>query len=565
MLKSLEMRPLNEMLDVRPPDLADVRPVPQPQRMRAATNRPLLVSIGVAALLAVAFLLAPAMGTDLSAQVARSSFVARFGFAPIDFSWYGGVSQFGYSLYASWLAGIVGVRTSGAIAAVVSAGALAWLLVRGSARRPLLGGVLGAAVLVGNLVSGRITFAIGLALGLLALCAVLASRPPRWLRLTLAGVLAALATWGSPVAGLFVGVAGGALLLNDLWPAAPGRWGRRLAVPRAESLVLCLAPAAAVAPMALLFSNGGEQPFTAESMRINVALAAIVFAVLPGRRTLRIGAVLTVVLLLGAYHLPSPIGSNAMRLPMLFALPVIAAFASLDRRWLAALLAVLIWWQNPVVTNDLGRMGSAPARADFYQPLLDELTRRAPIGRVEVVPLRDHWESAYVARAVPIARGWERQVDVGRNPLFYRTSLDPDDYHDWLRHNAVSYVAVAPDSPQDRYARTEATLVLAGVPYLREVWRTEQWRLYEVIDAVPFVSAPGRLIESTGGGVRFHADSPGEVLVRVRWSRWLTLEGAGGCLAPAPDGWTRVRVERPGEYVISSGLRSGPHCTGEPA
>ncbi|MFC0504354.1 hypothetical protein [Micromonospora costi] len=518
-------------------------------------RRTLLGTLVVALLLAAAFLLAPPMGTDLSAQVARAGFAERNGLAPVDFSWYGGVGQFGYSLFTQFLGAALGVRVVGAVAAVASAVALAWLLLRGRAHRPLLGGVVGAVVLVGNLVSGRITFAVGLTFGLLALCAVCGSRLPRWARLLLAAVLAALATAASPVAGLFTGLAGGALLVVDLWR---GGWPpRRL---RAEGLVLCLAPVVAVAPMALLFGNGGRQPFTAESMRINVALAVVVLA-LVRVRVVRVGAALAVVLLVAAYYLPSPIGSNTLRLPMLFAFPVVAAFVRLGPRWLAALLAVLVWWQSPVMTSDLYRAGSAPTRAAFYRPLLDELDRRAPLGRVEVVPLRDHWESAYVAEAVPLARGWERQVDVERNPLFYGSGPQPAEYGEWLRRNAVSLVAVAPDSAPDRYARAEAALVLAGQPYLREVARPGGWRLYEVVDPAPLVSPPAALVGSRTAGVRFTVDASADVLVRVRWSRWLSLEGVAGCLAPGPDGWTSVRVREPGRYAVTSSLSPSRHCS----
>ncbi|MEV4810875.1 hypothetical protein [Micromonospora avicenniae] len=520
----------------------------------AEPRRTLLGTLVAALVLAGAFLLAPPMGTDLSAQVARATFAGRNGLAPLDFSWYGGDGQFGYSLYSQFLGAAVGVRLVGAFAAVASAVALAWLLLRGRARRPLLGGVFGAAVLVGNLASGRITFAVGLAFGLLALCAVHITRPPRWARLLLAAVLAALATWGSPVAGLFLGLAGGALLLTDIW-----RGGRSPRRPRAESLVLCLVPVAAVAPMALLFGNGGTQPFSAESMRINVALAVVVLALVPVR-ALRVGAALTALLLVAAYHLPSPIGSNALRLPMLFVLPLVAAFVPIGARRLAALLAVLVWWQSPVVTSDLTRMGSAPAYRAFHQPLLDELGRRAPVGRVEVVPLRDHWESAYVAEAVPLARGWERQVDVERNALFYGPGPDAAGYGDWLRRNAVSFVAVAPDAAPDRYAQAEAALVLAGQPYLREVARPGRWRLYEVIEPAPLVSAPATLVGSTPAGVRFTVDAAGDVLLRVRWSRWLSLDAGEGCLASGPDGWTTVRARTPGAYGVTSSLSPEGHC-----
>jgi hypothetical protein len=514
---------------------------------------------GVVALaLSVAYLLAPSMGTDLSAQVARSGFFARHGVAPIDFGWYGGESQFGYSLLTAPLGAVLGVRPVGVVAAVVSAVAFGYLLVRWHAHRPLLGGVLGALVLVANLVSGRTTFAVGTACGLLALCAVSAPRPGRTVRLVLAAGLAALATWASPLAGLFVGLAGGALLLGGL-NRRDGRW--RADGCLAESLVLCLAPAAALLPMAVLFGNGGVQPFTAESMRVNVALAAVAFVIVPARhRTVRFGAALTVVLLVVAFYLPSPVGSNALRLPMLFALPVVAAFATLDRRWLAAVGVALVWWQSPVVITDLARAGSAETRAAFYRPLTDELARRAPVGRVEVVPLRDHWETVYVAAAVPLARGWERQADVERNPLFYRATLETDEYRAWLRRNAVSYVALAAASQPDTYGQREAALVATAPPYLREVWRDRVWRLYAVVDPAPLVDRAGRLVKSSPAGVTLATDVPGDVLVRVRWSRWLAVDRPGACVAPAADGWTTVRVTRPGEYRLSSGLRPGPEC-----
>ncbi|HEY3007060.1 MAG TPA: hypothetical protein VGJ63_03215 [Micromonosporaceae bacterium] len=507
-------------------------------------RRPVWVAAAVAAVLAGAYLLAPPMGTDLAAQVARARFFAAHGTRPIDLSWYAGVNQYGYSLYTAALQAAFGVRVVGAVAAVVAAVGFAYLMVRGDARRPVLGAVLGAVVAVGNLVSGRTTFAVGQALGTLALVALAAPRPARPVRLALAAVLAALATWASPVAGLFLGLAGVAALL-----ARAPRW--REALP---GFVLCVAALVAVTPMAVVFGNGGRQPYSAESMRINVALAVVAFVVVPGRyRAVRVGAVLTALLLVAAYYLPSPIGSNAIRLPMLYAVPVVAALAELSGRWLAALLAALVWWQSPVMLGDLTRAGSPETRAAYYWPLIDELARRGPVGRVEVVPLRDHWEARYVAAAVPLARGWERQADVDRNRLFYARTLGAEAYGRWLRDGAVEYVAYAPGSVPDMYARQEATLVAGGLPYLREVWRDATWRLYAVADPAPLVAAPGRLVASGAAAVTFDVVSRGDVLVRAHYSRWLTLTG-GGCLARGPDGWTLVRDAGPGRHTLSSSL-----------
>jgi hypothetical protein len=295
-------------------------------------------------------------------------------------------------------------------------------------------------------------------------------------------------------------------------------------------------------------------------MRIHVALAVLVVLAVPSRYlAVRVGGALTVVLLLGAFYLPSPIGSNALRLPMLFTIPVLAALVELTRARLTFLLVAVWWWQPFLVTSDPARAGSPESRPAFHEPLVRELSSLAP-GRVEVVPLRDHWESVYVAAQVPLARGWERQVDTDRNALFYRDSLTPQDYVAWLRANAVSYVAIAPDAVPDRYARTEAALVRQGLPELRPVWQDDTWRLYEVTGTQPLVSAPAELVRSDRGGVGLRVAVGGDVLVRVRWSRWLSVAEPGACLTPGPDGWTTLRVSTPGDFRLTSSLRPGPVC-----
>jgi hypothetical protein len=268
---------------------------------------------------------------------------------------------------------------------------------------------------------------------------------------------------------------------------------------------------------------------------------------------LRVGAVLTVLLLIGAYYVPSPIGSNALRLPMLFALPVLAGYAALPGPWLAALLAATVWWQSPVMTSDVTRAGAPESAERFYQPLVAELDRRQPAGRVEVVPLRDHWEATYVADAVPIARGWLRQVDVERNGLFYDGSLTPATYLEWLYRNAIDYVAVPQGARLDFAGREEASLIEASLPYLRKTWETGDWVLYKVVGGRTMVDYPGRLIDSGPTAVRFDVPVATDLTVRVRWSRWLVLKGPDGCIRPK-DGWVEVRLQRAGEYTLTSEL-----------
>ena len=165
-----------------------------------------------AVLTAAAFLVAPPLGRDLAAQVARAEFWSRHGPAVWDLGWYGGFSPYGYSLLTpapmAWLGGGTdGPRRLGALALVVTAVAFAALLRRTDARRPVLGGLLGLAGIAGNLVSGRITFTVGLAFGVGALLAAAYRRP------VVAVAAAVLTSAASPVAGLFLGLGGTALIL----------------------------------------------------------------------------------------------------------------------------------------------------------------------------------------------------------------------------------------------------------------------------------------------------------------------------------------------------------------
>ena len=552
----------------RPPRLS---PPPAPARLTRALDgarrRPVVTTAGLAGALGVAFLLAPPMGTDLSAQVARAAFASRHGATPVDFGWYGGVSPYGYSLVTPPLMALFGPRPVGAVAMVIAAIAFTVILGRTQAVRPVLGGALGALCLAGNLVSGRITYAVGVAIGLWALVALTAwpappsgarARPDgrsRWRSVAAvagAPLAALLASAASPVAGLFVGLAGVALALGDRT-----RWRAGLAVAGAAAVPLGVT--------GLVFGDGGWMNISALDAARACSVSLLVAVVVP-RRPVRIGALLSAAGVALAYAVPTPVGLNATRLAVMFALPLLAAYGQLPRHrflpapaGLAALLVIVAIWQPPVSRVDLRNAGDPTADPGYFRPLLDELSRRDPAGRIEVVPTTNYWEAAYVPQRVPLARGWLRQADLARNPLFFDGTLDAAAYESWLRDNAVAYVAVA-DAPPSWVGRREAELIAHGLPYLTEVWRDRHWLLYAVRDPAPMVAAPGRLVRADAARVVFDVDQPGEVLVRVRWSRWLRLSGPEGCLAAGERGWTVVRVRTPGRYVVSGGLRPGPRC-----
>jgi hypothetical protein len=158
---------------------------------------------------------------------------------------------------------------------------------------------------------------------------------------------------------------------------------------------------------------------------------------------------------------------------------------------------------------------------------------------VEVVPTKFHWEALYVATVMPLARGWERQVDEARNPLFYRGSahLGAAVYRRWLIDEGVRFVALG-DAPLDFAGTAEGRLVAAGVPGLRLVWRSAHWRLYEVTGSPGIVGPPARMVSLSGDRVVVVAPAAGTVIVRLRYNSHWDLASGAGCvgraLAPAP-------------------------------
>src|SRR4029453_17708683 len=163
------------------------------------------------------------------------------------------------------------------------------------------GAIVGAVCLTGNLVTTRTTFTLGLALGLAALLAFVLRRP--WV----ASALSVFAALSSPVAGLFLGVAGGALFLTG-----QRRGGVALAI---SALVPTLA-------VGMAFGNVGRQTF-AEKHAVAAFLVCLVVAGLCWRRpVVRWGALLSAGLVAAAFLLPVPGGANPTRLPALFFAPV---------------------------------------------------------------------------------------------------------------------------------------------------------------------------------------------------------------------------------------------------
>ena len=94
-----------------------------------------------------------------------------------------------------------------------------------------------------------------------------------------------------------------------------------------------------------------------------------------------------------------------------------------------------------------------------------------------------------MAPRFPLARGWERQLDIKYNHLFYGGALTPATYEAWLHKMAVRFVAVS-DARLDYLRQAGDRLVDRGLPYLRLVLHTPHWRVYAVSDPTPIVQGP---------------------------------------------------------------------------
>ena len=492
----------------------------------------------LAAGLSLCALIAGWSGSDLPAHVFRADLVARYGLALWNDQWYGGHYLPAYGL-SPLLGAAFGVRLVGLVACVAATACFSLLARRrfGSAGR--LAAILFAVAAVPDVIVGRMAFGVGLAAALGSLAALQSGHR----RLAVA---AALATpLASPLAAAFLGLA-----------AATGAAVTR---SRQTAVIACcaLVPAAL---LAALFPEGGSEPFARLALLLAGIAAAALAAWIPSReRTLRVGAVVYALVCLVSFAVPSPLGGNVVRLAMTVGAPLILFALWRRGRAVAVAAAVLVLaWQWAPAFNAIGSSASDPARsAAYFAPLLRFIGEQRTPARIEIPFTRTHWEAAYVAPNVPLARGWERQLDVRYDPLFYRPQLTAARYHAWLRRMAVGYVAL-PDLPLDSSAKAEAAVIAGSPKYLRLVHSDAHWRVWRVVDARPLVQGPARVARMTPQSVTLVAPAPALVVLRVHYTRlWSLTEGAG-CVLPAAGGWTAVRIAHAGELrleVASSPLR----------
>ena len=459
-------------------------------------------------------------GGDIAAQDAWAEFVGRYPGTAYNLAWYGGMHPVSYSVVSPYLMSVLGVRTTMMVVGTVSSALTALILVRVPAvRNPLACALAGVFAYLCNALSGRVTFGLGMMFALGAVAAVFCWphrwRYKRWAKAVVAAPLAGLATAGSPVAGLFLGVVAAALFLNKRRPGA---------------YALGLAPVAVVVLSAWLFPFSGTQPMALGTLSLPFLYSVFVFFLVPRDwHTVRTAAAVYGAGTLLTYVVDSQIGSNVSRMAMLFAGVVLLAAlpytAPRTRRWYALIVvfAGLNFWIGFKGVDDIVRTAPAASWNRELAPLVNQLQKvGAERGRVEVVPASSHREASALAPYVNLARGWNRQADMKRNPLFYDDTLDPVNYREWLDRWAVHYV-VLPTGMPDSGGEQEAALVEKGQPYLKAVWSDANWKLFRVLDPVPLADPPATVERAGDDELTIRVQTAGRVLIRIPYSRWLAV------------------------------------------
>jgi hypothetical protein len=568
-----------------------------------------LVPLAVSAAICGLYFLLDPKPFDLAAHEFRTGLFEREGFTIWNGQWYGGHHTPAYSILFPPVAALLGPTGVGLLSAIAST-VLFDALVRGHWGERARWGSVWFALGTGTILfTGRLPFGLGVAIGLAALLAFQRRRNG------LAALLAVACSLASPVSGAFLALAAVAYGLSGErarglgrgWrafrlrglPTSPGdvvmslreggqrlrgggagrlaEWARDLGLrPRG----FAVAGAALLPPVLLVlaFPEGGYQPFVFSAFFAAPLCALAFLTLLPGReRALKVGAALYLVAVTAAFVIDTPMGSNAVRMGALFGGPLLAcAFVrrqpsggALRTAGLVLVFAGLGFWQWNAAVKEYTKAADHPGvEAAYYEPLLEWLRAHdgGPPGRVHVPFSYSHWEAAAVAEEFPLARGWERQVDTGRNRIFYEGLLSPLTYGAWLAENGVRYVAL-PSVRPDFSSHRERGLIERGLPYLELRWRSRDWRVYEFMLphplALPEDGADMSVTHLGPDEVVLNVRTPGEALLRVRWSPY--WKAHGGCVKRDGD-WTRVTAADTGRLRLTATFSPerivdrGPRC-----
>jgi hypothetical protein len=506
--------------------------------------------------IAAAYVIIAPRSEDLAAHLLRSKLFATEGFGLWNNWWYGGHNVLGYSVLFPPLAALLTPQLIAAISVPLSAALFESLVHRRFGDDALLGAWWFAIGASANLLTGRLTFALGLALAVGTALALQRERPAT------AAALAFLTALASPVDALFAALAGAATAIDAYTK-------KRQIRPVLPGIAVIAAAAIPVLALAIAFPEGGTEPFAFSALWPIVLISLLLIPMIHRRDTaLRVGAALYALGCLASFAIPSPVGSNVIRLGPLLAGPLVALLWW--RRRTVALLAVApvllyLQWQAPVrdvrTADDNREVTFA-----YFQPMMTYLSRQpGPAFRIEIPFTLFHWEAYEAAPEFPLARGWERQLDTKYNGLFYDGKLTPARYDAWLHQLAVGYVAVA-DAELDYSAKQEVALIDRGLPFLRLVHRTRHWRIYAVRDPTPIATGAATLTALGPNWLQLRVRTAGPAEIRVRWSPYWAITQGSGCVAPS-GGFTKLTVTRPGavhiavRFALTRIGASSPRCS----
>ncbi len=566
----------------------------------------------LAVLCGVVVLLLGWIGVDQAAQAYRVTEVRLHGLVLWDSGWYGGNLPLGYSVLFPVLGALVGVKTVALASAALAAWAFDRLVTRALGRRPLGSWYFAVSTALAVTI-GQLPWLAGMALGLAALVALSAPagagvngwvpgqaamgwvRRSGWAGPAGGVVLGVAATLCSPLAGAFLAMACLAWALSSSGFSWRGVWSALTSAPVATAACAL----AVIGVSGVVFPGQGPFPFPWTSMLVTELLCgAVVVGVVRAPRVVRIGAALYAVSTLVSFVVPNPLGGNAPRLAAAVGVPLFACLVwpatggarraalrlgqagrrrlgqagrttltqpgrrRLGRRavWptiagFVALIAFAVWqWAPGRSVTDASHDPSV--QSSFYQPLLSELAAvsSGPV-RVEIPPTQEHWEAAYVAPHVSLARGWERQLDIKDNPIFYTDgALTAQTYAQWLVANGVTWVAL-PSAPLDYAGQAEGALLASGrVPNLAPVWSDATWRLWTVTNSPGLVSGPATLTSLQPDKLTLAVSQPSTVTVRVRYTSYWSASGVPSCVSSDSAGWTVVTAQQAGTVDLTASL-----------
>ena len=508
-------------------------------------------ALGLAVALAIAVFGPP--GVDRPAHLFQTWAFSHFGMQIWNNYWYAGRYQFvTYSLLFYPAAAVVGITPLSVCSAGILAGSFA-ALARGqwgrAAGTPALVFAISATTVL--MVFGTYPFLTGLAL---AAAGLVAARRTSWPALAL---FAAAAAAVSPLAFLMLLVVLATRVAADPRPLAALRRYRRHTVAIGVLLAMGIAWS-----HAFWSASFYAYPVSDLATVVGFSAAGLYLTGIRGRAAdLRAFFVLYLLLNVAAFLIPSPLGSNAIRLFTIGGAPIlwIAARAGRlrPRPQVAMIVATALAVQVAPAVADAYNAGAEPAASPgFWTPVVRFLGDHGrPVARVEVVATWGHWEAYYLAKdGISLARGWYRQDDYPENQVLYRgDDLTPAAYRAWLHRMGVRYVML-PTGPLDYTALSEASLLRSGRSGLPVVARLRNWTIYRTPNPTPLLTA------MSGGGaasvvridpqdVRIHVTRPGTFLLRLRYMPYWQAP-AGVCLTASRDGMTRVTALEAGNVRL---------------